>query len=101
MADASLGLLMRQQERVLDKLGLVRGDIGDFKADMEVAVGHCRRLDQSIQSLIGVSCALSGGTGFSRQRAARAAQRASIVAMKFRSYYPVVESTSNRASRRL
>ena len=34
MAEVSLDLLLRQQERVLEELRLVRADIGDFRADM-------------------------------------------------------------------
>ena len=48
MAEASLELLMRQQDRVLDELRLVRGDIGNLKGDMEVQSAIIRRLDQSI-----------------------------------------------------
>lgn len=51
MAEASLELLLRQRERVLEELRLVRSDIGDFRADMEVQSAIIRRLDQSVQSL--------------------------------------------------
>ena len=71
MADASLELLMRQQERVLDELRLVRGDIGDFRADMEVQSAIIRRLDQSIQSLTGEVRALAAQQDRQRQRLER------------------------------
>jgi chromosome segregation ATPase len=71
MAEASLELLMRQQERVLDELRLVRGDIGDFKADMEVQSAIIRRLDQSIQSLTGELRALAAQQDRQRQRLER------------------------------
>lgn len=48
MAEVSLDLLLRQQERVLEGLRLVRADIGDFRADMEVQSAIIRRLDQSV-----------------------------------------------------
>lgn len=71
MAEASLELLMRQQERVLDELRLVRGDIGDFKADMEVQSAIIRRLDQSIQSLTGEVRALAAQQDRQGQRLER------------------------------
>jgi hypothetical protein len=59
MADVSLELLLRQQERVLEELRLVRSDIGDFRADMDVQSVVIRRLDQSVQSLTGEVRALA------------------------------------------
>ena len=59
MADVSLELLLRQQERVLKESRLVRSDIGDFRADMEVRLDIIRRLDQSVQSLTGEVRALA------------------------------------------
>ena len=37
VAEVSPDLLLRQQERVLEELRLVRSDIGDFRVDMEGA----------------------------------------------------------------
>ena len=71
MADASLELLMRQQERVLDKLGLARGEIGDVKADMEVQSAIVGRPDRSIQSLTGKVRALAAQQDRQRQRLER------------------------------
>jgi chaperonin cofactor prefoldin len=71
MADASLELLMRKQERVLDELRLVRGDIGDFKADMEAESAIIRHLDQNIQSLTGEVRALAAQQDRRRQRLER------------------------------
>ena len=72
MADASLELMMRQQERVLDELRLVRADISDFKAEMEVQSASMIRLDQSIHSMTGVVRALAfrttGRSSSSRRR---------------------------------
>jgi hypothetical protein len=46
-------LVLRQQERVLEELRLVRSDIGDLRTDMEVQSAIIGRLDQSVQSLTG------------------------------------------------
>ena len=52
MAEVSLDLLLRQQERVLEERRLVR-------ADTEVQSAIIRRLDQSVQSLTGEVRALA------------------------------------------
>lgn len=44
---------------VLEELRLVRADIGDFRADMEVQSAIIRRLDQSEQSQTGEVRALA------------------------------------------
>ncbi|MGD9507631.1 MAG: hypothetical protein AB7I59_06390 [Geminicoccaceae bacterium] len=71
MAEVSLDLLLRQQERVLEELRLVRADIGDFRADMEVQSAIIRRLDQSVQSLTGEVRALAAQQDRQRQRLER------------------------------
>lgn len=71
MAEVSLELLVRQQERVLEELRLVRSDIGDFRADMEVQSAIIRRLDQSVQSLTGEVRALAAQQDRQRQRLER------------------------------
>lgn len=71
MVDVSLELLLRQQERVLEELRLVRSDIGDFRADMEVQSAIIRRLDQSVQSLTGEVRALAAQQDRQRQRLER------------------------------
>ena len=71
MAEVSLDLLLRQQERVLEELRLVRADIGDFRADMEVQSAIIRRLDQSVQSLTGEVRALASQQDRQRQRLER------------------------------
>ena len=71
MAEVSLDLLLRQQERVLEELRLVRSDIGDFRADMEVQSAIIRRLDQSVQSLTGEVRALAAQQDRQRQRLER------------------------------
>ena len=71
MAEVSLELLLRQQERVLEELRLVRSDIGDFRADMEVQSAIIRRLDQSVQSLTGEVRALAAQQDRQRQRLER------------------------------
>ena len=62
---------LRQQERVLEELRLVRSDIGDFRADMEVQSAIVRRLDQSVQSLTGEVRALAAQQDRQRQRLER------------------------------
>ena len=52
MAEVPLDLLLRQQERVLDELRLMRTDIRDFRADIVAQSAITRRLDQSVQSLM-------------------------------------------------
>ena len=71
MAEVSLDLLLRQQERGLEELRLVRSDIGDFRADMEVQSAIIRRLDQSVQSLTGEVRALAAQQDRQRQRLER------------------------------
>ena len=71
MAEVSLDLLLRQQERVLEELRLVRSDIGDFRADMEGQSAIIRRLDQSVQSLTGEVRALAAQQDRQRQRLER------------------------------
>lgn len=71
MAEVSLDLLLRQQERVLEELRLVRADIGDFRADMEVQSAIIRRLDQSVQSLTGEVRALAAQQDRQRRRLER------------------------------
>jgi len=71
LADASLELMMRQQERVLDDLRLVRADISDFKPEMEVQSASMIRLDQSIHSLTGVVRTLAAQQARQRQRLER------------------------------
>ena len=71
MAEVSLDLLLRQQERVLEGLRLVRADIGDFGADMDVQSAIIRRLDQSVQSLTGEVRALAAPQDRQRQRLER------------------------------
>ena len=71
MAEVSLDLLLRQQERVLEELRLVRSDIGDFRADMEVQSAIIRRLDQSAQNLTDEVRALAAQQDRQRQRLER------------------------------
>lgn len=71
MAEVSLELLLRQQERALEELRLVRSDIGDFRADMEVQSAIIRRLDQSVQSLTGEVRALAAQQDRQLQRLER------------------------------
>ena len=71
MAEVSLELLSRQQERVLEELRLVRSDIGDCRADMDVQSAIIRRLDQSVQSLTGEVRALAVPQDRQRQRLER------------------------------
>ena len=71
MAEVSLEASLRQQERVLEELRLVRSDIGDFRADMEVQSAIVRRLDQSVQSLTGEVRALAAQQDRQRQRLER------------------------------
>jgi hypothetical protein len=52
-------------------LRLVRSDIGDFRADMEVQSAIVRRLDQSVQSLTGEVRALAAQQDRQRQRPER------------------------------
>ena len=66
---------MRQQERVLKELRLVRSDTRDFRADMEVQSASTRRLDQSVQSLTGEVRALSAQQDRQRQRLERSRAR--------------------------
>ncbi len=56
---------------VLEELRLVRADIGDFRADMEVQSAIIRRLDQSVQSLTGEVRALAAPQDSQRQRLER------------------------------
>ena len=67
MAEVSLELLLRQQERVLEGSRLVRSDIGDCRADKEVPSTIIRRLDQSVQSLTGEVRALAAQQDPQRQ----------------------------------
>ena len=71
MAEVSLDLVLRQQERVLEEVRLVRSDIGDCRADMEVQSASIRRLDQSVQSLTGEVRALAAPQDSQRQRLER------------------------------
>ena len=71
MAEVSLDLLLRQQERVLEELRLVRSDIGDVRADMEVQSAIIRRLDQSAQNLTDEVRALAAQQDRQRQRLER------------------------------
>lgn len=71
MAEVSLELLLRQQERVLEELRLIRSDIGDFRADMEVQSAIILRLDQSVQGLTGEVRALAAQQDRQRQRLER------------------------------
>lgn len=71
MAEVSLDRLLRQQERVLEELRLVRADIGDLRADMGVQSAIIRRLDQSVQSLTGEVRALAAQQDRQRQRLER------------------------------
>lgn len=64
MAEVSLDLLLRQQERVLEERRLVR-------ADTEVQSAIIRRLDQSVQSLTGEVRALAAPQDRQRQRLER------------------------------
>ena len=64
MAEVSLDLLLRQQERVLEERRLVR-------ADTEVQSAIIRRLDQSVQSLTGEVRALAVPQDRQRQRLER------------------------------
>ena len=64
MAEVSLDLLLRQQERVLEERRLVR-------ADTEVQSAIIRRLDQSVQSLTGEVRALAAQQDRQRQRLER------------------------------
>jgi hypothetical protein len=50
MTELALYLLLRRQENVLEEFRLVRADIGDFRADIEVQ-SAIQRLDQCVQSL--------------------------------------------------
>jgi len=75
MAEVTLELILRQQERVLDEFRLVRADIGDFKADMEVQSAIIRRPDQSVQSLTREVRALGAQQERQRQRLERLQSR--------------------------
>lgn len=71
MVEISLDPLLREQERVLEELRLVRADIGDFRADMAVPSAIIRRLGQSVQSLTGEVHALAAQKDRQRQRLER------------------------------
>jgi chaperonin cofactor prefoldin len=71
MAEVTLELLLRQQERVPEELRLVRSDIGDFRADMQVRSAIIWPLHQSVQSLTGEVRALAAQQDRQRQRLER------------------------------
>ena len=75
MAEMTLEFLAHQQQRVLDELRLVRADIGDFKADMEVQSAIIRRLDTGVQNLAGEVRALAAQQDRQRQKLERLAER--------------------------
>ena len=56
---------------MLEELRLVRADIGDCRADMEVRPAIIRRLHQSVQSLTGEVRALAAQQDRQRQRLER------------------------------
>ena len=68
MPEVTLELIFAQQLRILDELRIVRADIGDLKADMEVQSAIIRRLDTSVQNLTGEVRALAGQQDRQRQK---------------------------------
>ena len=71
MSEINLEFLARSQERILDELRLVRADVGDVKADIEVMAAIIRRLDTSVQNLTGEVRALAGQQSRQRQKLER------------------------------
>ncbi len=49
MSEINLEFLIWGQKRILDERHLVRADVGDIKADIEVVAAIIRRLDTSVQ----------------------------------------------------
>jgi predicted RNase H-like nuclease (RuvC/YqgF family) len=75
MPEVTLDLIFALQQRTLEELRVVRADIGDLKADMEVQTAIIRRLDTSVQNLTGEVRALAGQQDRQRQKLERLAAR--------------------------
>lgn len=74
MAEVTLEFISQQLQRVLHEQRGIRHDIGDMKADLEVAAAIVRRLDHSVQNLTGEVRALAGQQDRQRQKLDRLAK---------------------------
>ena len=75
MPEVTLELIFAHQQRILDELRIIRADVGDLKADMEVQSAIIRRLDTSVQNLTGEVRALAGQQDRRRQKLDRIEKR--------------------------
>ncbi len=68
MAEVTLDFIASQLDRVLREQSALRNDVAELRSDMEVTAALSRRMDATMQGLIGEVRALAGQQSRQRQR---------------------------------
>jgi chromosome segregation ATPase len=79
MPEIDLAFLAAQLDRLLKEQMSLRADLAEFRADMEVQSAIIRRMDATMQTLVGEIRVLAGQQDQQRQRLGRHEERRKVL----------------------